>query len=187
MRVRSSLVREPSDRLGRQSPLQPIEPRRGRPERKYRIRIHNLDDVRTARSLGLPIWAATGDLVSALGVPMVMPPTLAVWRPLLDAMETDFRTHGVEKLASATQPKIEDLAVLLLRFDPLAARAMLLWNREFVDSTRLLCAVIEEGAQRLATEVDLQEIAPGIPRVGPTLPMEALRRQDRDRVVVGLL
>jgi hypothetical protein len=187
MRVDFSLLREPSDRIAPGGPVLSVPRTRGRPEVRYRLRIRGPADATAARKLGLPVHLVTEELVAAFRFPMTLEPVVVVWDPLLGALQSELRVQSFASRSATLAPRVEDLVIVLLRVDPFAARAVALRNREFVDATRLLERVIEEHVTREATEVGLQEVAPGIPERGARLPARLLAQQDRNAVTVGLL
>jgi len=187
MKVRHTLVLEPADRPVRSSVLVPSRRRRGRPERTYTLRIGSPRDVTEARRTGIPLHLVSPELVSTFGFPMTFRPTLVIWDELAEVLETPYPVQTFRSRKAAQTPRIEDLIIALLKIDVHAARAVGLRNPEFVNPARLLIRVVEENVEREATEVELQDLAPAIPRDGPSIPRHALEAQDRNNLSIGLL
>ncbi len=162
------------------------ERRRQRPKTRYRAHLWTPEDVEEARREQLPVYLLTPEIVSAFGYPVRFPPRLLVAREVAQAVDSTFAKIEFASREGVAAPRLEDVIVAMLRVDPLAARALARRNPELLDPQRLLVRVIEEQAQREATFVRLQEVAPAIPRTGDSVPSEALARQDRTNVVVGL-
>jgi hypothetical protein len=159
-----------------------------RPKTRYRIRLETAGDVEEARRADLPVYLLTDEIVSALGFPIHFPPRLIVAREWAAAVDTTFRTIVFVDRESVDSPRLEDLIVaMLLDLDPFAARALALRNSDVLRPDRLTVRVIQEKAERMATQVRLQQVAPGIPKVGNELPERSLARLDRNNVRVGLL
>jgi hypothetical protein len=187
MRIERVLLRDRSDRRFPVGLLAKEGTPRGRPKERFRLRLRDRSDVDRARRAGLPLHLVTPEDAAAFGVPMTFPPQLVVGRSLVGLIDTPFDVLPMEEESSARHPRVEDLIVVLLDIDPFAARSIGLQNPEWVDPIRLLRRVIQERRERPATLVRLQEISPGIPIEGPTLPIEGLRSQDRNHTTRGLL
>jgi hypothetical protein len=159
---------------------------RGRPESRYRLLISNEEDVKVARQFKVPVYLLTPMLVTGLGYPVTFPEHLLVAREVSGAVDSEYPRIILSKIESALQPTIEDIVVALLSIDPLAARGVLIRNRSSVDPLRLLRKVIQEDVEREATWVNLQEISPAIPAVGPRLGRTILEAQDWSPMAIGL-
>ncbi len=187
MRSEIAFVMEPLDyRLPRRI-LVPERKPSHRPRVRYRIRIRTARDAAWARHAGIPVYLLAPGILAALGYPMTFPPHLIVARECAEIIESAYPQIRFVSSDAAGHPRIEDLVVAMLRIDPLAARAVALRNREFVNPVRLLRRVVQEDVEREATLVRLQEVSPGIPDVGKPLPKAGLSRQDRNNEVVGML
>jgi hypothetical protein len=160
--------------------------RPGRPWKHYRLRVRGPEDVEVARSLGLPVYLLTPARAVELGAPTSFRPHLLVAQELDPAVDTDYPRIVIRFGECVRDPRIEDLVVALLSVDPLTARLLAMRNRTFIDPERLACRVIQEGVAAPATRVGLQELARGIPRVGPTWPRGTLEAHDRGHTVTGL-
>ena len=182
-----SLIREPLDRITRADPFVPMRRPRGRPVAQYRVRVRDEADVARARQFGVPLHLVSPVDAAVFGFPMTFPPVVVVWRPLRDAVLTRFEIREFESQSASRWPQLEDLAIVLLRIDPFAARAVLLRNREFVRPGYLASRVQEEGCVEEASFVRLQEVAPDLPVLGDQLSAGVLARQDANAVTLGLL
>jgi len=185
MRLESGLFREPGERPLPSALLERVERRRGRPRLEYRPRFENPRDVEQLRRLGVPAVLVTPEWVRASGYPVRFQPWLAVPEGLADKFATAYRILPVRDADALRAPGIVELIALLLRFDPLAARVVARRNRGRIDPNELYRRVRNEGLERAATRVRLQEIAPAIPVVGEALPREELRWVERNNPAEG--
>jgi hypothetical protein len=160
--------------------------KRGRPESYYRLSIMTEGDVLVARRFKIPVYLLTHGLVTSLGYPVTFPDHLLLSRDVNDAVDSRYPRVVFSSTESVLLPRIEDIAVALLRVDPLAARGVIVRNRTSVDPLSLLRKVIREDVEREATWVNLQDISPEIPSVGYRLDPELLRIQDSSPHVIGL-
>lgn len=143
-------------------------------------------DVWDARRLGLPVYPITSHLLSSLGCPTTLPLFVVLAREISCATDTQHRRIEMADPHAVQAFRIEDLVVALLRVDALLARKVAMRYRGILDPSRLCRRILAEGVVREATRVGLQEVAPDLPREGPSLPSESLLRQDRDGLVVGV-
>lgn len=186
MKIRGSVTFGPGDARPMGGTF--VEPSRrpGRPWKHYRLRIRGPEDVEVARRLGLPIYLLTPARASELGAPTSFHPHLLVAQELDPAVDTVYPRIVIRFGECIRDPRIEDLVAALLSIDPLTARLLAMRSQTFIDPERLACRVIQEGVAGPATRVGLQELAGGIPRVGPTWPQETLEAHDRGHTVTGL-
>lgn len=180
MRLEQSLLREPGER-----PLPPEmlwrAPRsRGRPRTEYRPRVRSAEDVDRLRRHQVPAFLLTSDWVTKCGYPVEFRPWLAVGERLAAKVSSDYRILPVKDEDSLRAPGLAELVTLLLRFDPLAARVVAKRNRRKIDPNELYRRVRNEGLERPATKVRLQEFAPALPKVGTSLPRDELRWVERN-------
>ncbi len=175
MRVEAGLFREPGERTLPRDLLVPVARTRGRPRAEYRPRVRTAQDVETLLELGVPARLVTSEWVTDRGYPVQFRPWLAVPEGLSGKIATEFRLLPVRDPDLLRAPGVEELVTLLLRFDPLAARVVARRNRAALDRWELYRRVRNEGLERAATRVRLQELAPAIPAVGEALPREELR------------
>ncbi|MCI4347239.1 MAG: hypothetical protein L3J97_01305 [Thermoplasmata archaeon] len=187
MREAVFLVHEPGNRRVPPGILVPLPRPRHRPPTLHRLRLASPEDVEKARQVRQPVSLLTAERITAFGYPMHFPPNLIVARSLLPAVDTVLPTIPFVDDAAARNPEIEDVIVAMLSVDTLAARALALRNRRFVDPVRLMRRVVREEEERRATLVRLQDVAPTIPSIGPALPREQLDRQDRKNLPRGRL
>jgi hypothetical protein len=163
-----------------------ISKKRGRPESLYRLSIMCEEDVLIARRFKVPVYLLTPGLVTSLGYPVTFPDHLLLAREVSGAVDSRYPRVIFSSTESILLPRIEDIAVALLRVDPLAARGVILRNRASVDPLSLLRKVIQESVEREATWVNLQDVSPTIPSVGYRIDPELLRTQDALPEVIGL-
>ncbi len=107
-------------------------------------------------------------------------PWLALPEELSTKISSDFRILPVRDAEALKDPGIEELVALLLRFDPLAARVVAVRNRPKLDPNELYRRIRNEGLERAATKVRLQEFARALPVVGESLPREELLWVERN-------
>ncbi|HTZ62023.1 MAG TPA: hypothetical protein VMC82_05235 [Thermoplasmata archaeon] len=180
MRLEGSLVREPGERpLPSAMRLARARPR-GRPRQEYRPRIRSAEDVERLRRHRVPAYLLTSEVVSAHGYPVRFRPWLAVPGAIASKIASDFRLLPVRDADALRAPGVVELVTLLLRFDPLAARVVARRNRSRLDPNELYRRIRNEGLERAATRVRLQEFSPAIPAEGEPLPQEELRWIERN-------
>lgn len=187
MHVERSLHRDRSDRRLPAVILVRQRAHAGRPRELFRLRIRSRDDARLARRAGLPVHLVTPEDTAAFGYAMTFPPRLVTARSLAGLVDTPYRVHPMESERDTLHPRLEDLVVVMLKIDPFAARAIALRNPEFIDPVRLLRRALQEGVEREATLVRLQEVCPGLPAVGESLPLNGLQTQDQNNTSAGAL
>jgi hypothetical protein len=180
MRVESRLLREPGEHPLPTEMLMPPPKTRGRPRAEYRPRVRSVRDVNRLRRHRIPAVLLTPEWVSSSGYPVTFRPWLVIPENLADQISSDFRMLPVRDVDSLREPGPVELVTFLLRFDPLAARVVAARNRRTVDPHELYRRVRNEGLERAATKVRLQEFAPAIPKVGPELPAEELEWIERN-------
>lgn len=180
MRLVGSLLREPGEHpLPREMLVAPSR-RRGRPRKEYRVRVRTTEDVDRLRRHKVPAFLLTAEWVTRSGYPVRFAPWLALPQELSSKVTSEYRILPVQDEEALREPGLVELVTLLLRFDPLAARVVAQRNRHRLDRFELYRRVRNEGLERSATKVRLQEFAPGIPRVGEPLPREELRWIERN-------
>jgi|HubBroStandDraft_1064217.scaffolds.fasta_scaffold42377_3 hypothetical protein len=181
----SFLVRAPGERLPPTELLIPIHKGRGRPTVEYRLKVHRHEDVELLRRKHLPLYLLTSERVTALGYPIRFPSELVVSRSLLSAVETSYRTIPFVSEAAVARPRIEDIALAFLTLRPIAARVLLERNRAEVDPNYLLKRVLTENLEEPASYARLFDLAPALPRTGPSIPVAALEREFRKNRPTG--
>ncbi len=130
---------------------------------RYRVRIRVQVDALAASKAGLPLHFVGPDVTGMWGLPSTGPGVLVVARELAGAVETDLPVEVFESAEAARTPRLEDLVVVLLRRDPLLARAFVLRHADLLDPDRLLKRVLQENVEEAATKVRLQAVMPGLP------------------------
>jgi hypothetical protein len=175
MQVESRLVREPGERPLPREMRAPTPRSRGRPRTVYRPRIRSPRDVDRLRRRRIPAFLLTSEWVSRSGYPVRFRPWLVVPEALASTVSTEYRVLPVKDGDALRAPGVEELITLLLRFDPLAARVVAVRNRRALNSNELYRRIRNEGVERAATKVRLQEFVRSLPRVGEALPREELR------------
>ena len=175
MKIEGRLHREMNERPLPREMLDRPRRARGRPRVQYRPRVRTAQDVRRLRRHRIPVYLLTSEEVTARGYPVRFRPWLVVPGPLVDQLATDFRVLPVRDGEALREPGAVELVTLLLRFDPLAARVVAVRNRRRLDPNELYRRIRNEGLERPATRVRLQEFAPALPKVGEALPLEELR------------
>ena len=180
MRVESGLFREPGERPLSRELLLPTPKTRGRPRKEYRPRIRSARDVDRLRRHRVPALLLTSEWVTKSGYPVRFLPWLALPEELSTKVSSEYRILPVKDGEALRDPGIEELVTLLLRFDPLAARVVAKRNEAKIDPHELYRRVRNEGLERPATKVRLQEFAPALPLVGNPLPSEELSWVERN-------
>lgn len=174
-----SFVRDLSDRAIPRE-LFEKEPRAfHRPPERTRLRIESPEMADQARRAGLPVYLLRPETVTMLEYPIRFPPVLFASEPTHSGIETRYRKLRVNSDDAVRDPRIEDIVVMLLQVDELAARAVAERNRTELRPTYLLKRVLQDNLERAATLVRFQDFAPAIDPVGEALPRSALERQMR--------
>jgi hypothetical protein len=180
MRVEASLLREPGERPFTREMLLPTVKARGRPRKEYRPRIRSAGDVDQLRRHRVPAFLLTSEWVTKSGYPVHFRPWLALPEELATKVSSDYRILPVKDEEALRDPGIVELVTLLLRFDPLAARVVATRNRRALDPNELYRRIRNEGLERAATKVRLQEFARALPQVGSPLSREELLWVERN-------
>jgi hypothetical protein len=180
MRVEAGLYREPGEHPFRTAMRVPPARARGRPRAEYRPRIVSPQDVEQLRRHRVPAFLLTPEWVTECGYPVHFRPWLAVPEELASKVSSDYRILPVKDGEALRSPGVVELVTLLLRFDPLAARVVAVRNRRRVDPHELYRRIRNEGLERNATKVRMQEFAPALPVVGTALPRDELRWVERN-------
>lgn len=172
------LHRSPKDRRLPAEVFVAVRPPPRRPQRSYRLRVRQPADVRVVRRRGLGVFLLTADVPTRYHYPMEFPPVLVVDPRLSGLVDTPYRVVPFRSAEALPDPPFEALVTMMLRVDEIAARVMLVRNPVF-DREKLAQFVVRERLERPATLLRFQEFAPAIPRVGPAMPVAAVREQDR--------
>jgi hypothetical protein len=185
MQLETRLFREPGERpLPAEMAGQPARGR-GRPRLEYRPFVRTASDVARLRRRHVPVVLLTSEWVTRSGYPVTFRPWLVVPGRLASQLRSEYRTLPVRDEDALADPGVIELVTFLLRFDPLAARVVAVRNRRHLNPHELYRRVRNEGLERPATKVRLQELSPAIPRVGPSLPAEELQWIERNNPAVG--
>lgn len=143
---------------------------RGRPRVEYMFRVKSPEDVERLRRLGFPCALLTSEWVSSNGYPQRFGPLLFTAQETVDNLaESVFPVIPVKDKEALTEPRFEEFVTFLLKVDTLAARAVLRRNSGKYNPSELYRRFRNEGLERLATKVNLQEFVPALPRVGESL------------------
>lgn len=153
---------------------------RGRPRVEFRPKVRSAEDVELLRRHHVPAFLLTSEQITQLGYPVRFQPWLVVPEGLAGKFASEFRLLPVKDEDGLREPGIVELVAMLLRFDPLAARMVAKRNRAKLDPNELYRRVRNEGLERAATKVRLQEFAPAIPKVGVALTRDEIRWIERN-------
>lgn len=175
MHAETALVRDERDRSLPRSILEAQERENHRPRSRYRLVLRDAADVEAARALGIPAFAIPDSMVTMLGYPMRFPTLVVVPRGQRGAVATDLPIVEFLSEASVARPRLEDVLIAMLRFDVLAARALIQRNLDLLDPAYLLKRIYQEDLEEEATRVRLQDFVP-LPPKGEPLPRRALER-----------
>jgi hypothetical protein len=180
MHIEGSLVRDPRDRPLPTSMRSTARVRRGRPRVRYQPIVRSPDDVRSLRHHGVPVFLVTDEWVTQNRYPVQFEPWLAVPDSIAGSFESTYRILRVRDEDALRRPGLAELVTWLLRFDPLAARAVALRNRETISALELYRRIRNEGLEGAATKVRLQQLVPDIPTVGQALAAKDLEWTDQN-------
>jgi len=158
-----------------------------RPVQRTRLRLQDREGVEEARRAGIPVYLLRPETVTMLGYPISFPPVLFAAEPSASGIDSEFRKVAMASDHAVREPRLEDVIVMLLQVDELAARAVAERNREDIRANYLLKRVLQENLERAATLVRFQDFAPAIETVGRSLPRAALDRQMRKNLPRGIL
>jgi hypothetical protein len=180
MKVEAALFRDPRERPLPREMLGPPARFRGRPKKEYRPRVRSAKDVEQLRRRKVPAFLLTSEWVTKSGYPVHFRPWLALPETLSTKVSSEYRILPVKDEQALREPGVVELVTLLLRFDPLAARVVAVRNRDRLDPNELYRRIRNEGLERAATKVRLQEFCRSLPVVGESLPREELRWIERN-------
>lgn len=180
MRIEGSLIRDARERPLPAHMRSATLVRRGRPRVRFRPVVRSPEDVRSLRHHGVPVFLVTDEWVSQNRYPVQFEPWLAVPESIAESFDTAYRILRVRDEDALRRPGLAELVTWLLRFDPLAARAVALRNRTAISGLELYRRIRNEGLEGPATRVRLQQLMPEIPRVGQPLPAKDLQWADRN-------
>jgi len=187
MRLETTVHRNAGERPPPRSLATPVAKPKGRPRLDYEFRVRTEGDVDRLRRRGLPVVLLKSDWVTANGYPEKFRPLLFThegFRPRL--VESRFRVVPVRDADALRAPGFPEFVTFLLKVDTLAARAVLTRNRGRFDPNEVYRRVRNEGLERLATKVRLQDVVPALPVVGVPLPAEDLAYVERNNPPLAL-
>jgi len=185
MRLEGGLFREVGERPLPVDMVTRASSHRGRPRKEYRPRVRTPADVDRLRRHRVPAFLLTSEWVTKSGYPVHFRPWLAIPETLATKVSSEFRVLPVRDGEALRDPGVVELVTLLLRFDPLAARVVAVRNRDTLDPNELYRRVRNEGLERAATKVRLQEFSRAIPAVGNSLPRRELLWIERNNPALG--
>ena len=186
MHAETAFVRDAWDRILPGPILESPERKSHRPRSRFRLVLRDAGDVDAARALGIPAFAIPDSMVTMLGYPMRFPTLVVVPRGQRGAVTTDLPVVEFLSEAAVARPRLEDVLVAMLRFDLLAARALVHRNLDLVDRAYLLKRIYQEDMEEEATRVRLQDFVP-LPPKGEPLPRRALERAASRNLARGVI
>ncbi len=165
----------------------PVVSTRGRPREHFRVRIDSEKDADLANEGSVPLFGLSSEVVTALGYPTRFPTQLVVARSILSAVDTELHVIPFVSEEAARRPRVEDVAVALLSFDPMVGRVLLERNRADIRPHYLLKRVLTENVERLATWARFHDLAPDLPKIGESLPLANVLRETRKNRPAGAI
>lgn len=186
MQLDTTLVRSNTDRDIPTAILRAEARKPHRPRSRYRLVIRDADDAQIAKRENLPVFPIGDDMVTMLGYPMSFPTIIVVPRAARSAIQSDLPVVEFLSERAVSNPRIEDVMIAMLRFDLLAARALIHRNLDLVDKAYLTKRVYQEDLEEDATRVRLHELLSFSP-VGEALPAQAIAKVDRANLPEGVI
>ena len=179
-------MRSPEDRGLPRDLLVRDSPPAHRPRERFAIRVLTPDDVERLRAFDLPLFLLREDDVTMLGYPMRFPPIVVAARTLEPALRSDLRVLAFASEEAARHPRLEDIVVAMLKFDPLAARVLLERNRDLLDLRRLTKRIYQEDLEQVAASVRFQDTLdlPGTEDAPPRPSIDRLLRANSARGIL---
>ncbi|MCI4341056.1 MAG: hypothetical protein L3K11_01560 [Thermoplasmata archaeon] len=174
MESRLELYRDARERALPTELVEQVRKRGGRPKASVVLRVRNAEDVETFRRRNVPIFFLSPEKVSSAGYPMTFEPRVALPRAMMGQVVSELRVLPVKNTETVRLDRVETLVGLMLRVDRLAARALVERNLSKVNGSELYRMVVNEGLEREATKVRLQDYAKDVPVVGSALPRKDL-------------
>jgi len=175
MESEPTLVRTPQDRSVPLAILRREGRTNHRPRARYRLAVREARDAEEAHAIGIPVFAIPDSAITMMGYPMRSPTLLVLPRRLRRAVDTTLPVVEFVSEDAVMRPRLEDIPVAMLRFNLLAARALIERNLDLLDREYLLKRIYQEDLEEEATRVRLQDFLP-LPPKGEPLPDRALRR-----------
>lgn len=130
-----------------------------RPQKRFKLMVNTREDAKKASKADIPILWIDSSYTKILRYPMTMPNTIVIPREYKTAVESDLNIHIFESMTpfsgESVIPRFEDVVVFMLKFDQLAARAMV--DRNDLDHEYLQKRIIQEELENEASEVYLHD------------------------------
>jgi len=186
MQLETTLIRSDKDKGIPTAILRTEAKKPHRPRNRYRLFIRDVNDAQIAKRKNLPVFPIRDDMVTMLGYPMKFPTIIVVPRAARSAIESDLPVLEFLSERAVSNPRVEDIMIAMLRFDSLAARALITRNLDLVDTAYLAKRIYQEDLEEDATRVRLHELLPFLP-VGEALPAQAIDKVDRANLPRGVL
>ena len=186
MQLETTLVRSDKDKGIPTAILRTEAKKPHRPRNRYRLFIRDVNDAQIAKRKNLPVFPIRDEMVTMLGYPMKFPTIIVVPRAARSAIESHLPVVEFLSERAVYNPRIEDIMIAMLRFDLLAARALIHRNLDLLDARYLAKRIYQEDLEEDATRVRLHELVPFSP-VGEALPAQAIDKVDRANLPRGVL
>jgi len=186
MQLETTLVRSDKDKGIPTAILRTEAKKPHRPRNRYRLFIRDVNDAQIAKRKNLPVFPIRDEMVTMLGYPMKFPTIIVVPRAARSAIESHLPVVEFLSERAVYNPRIEDIMIAMLRFDLLAARALIHRNLDLLDTRYLAKRIYQEDLEEDATRVRLHELVPFSP-VGEALPAQAIDKVDRANLPRGVL
>jgi len=186
MQLETTLIRSDKDKGIPTATLRTEAKKPHRPRNRYRLFIRDVNDAQIAKRKNLPVFPIRDEMVTMLGYPMKFPTIIVVPRAARSAIESHLPVVEFLSERAVYNPRIEDIMIAMLRFDLLAARALIHRNLDLLDARYLAKRIYQEDLEEDATRVRLHELVPFSP-VGEALPAQAIDKVDRANLPRGVL
>jgi len=186
MQLETTLIRSDKDKGIPTAILRTEAKKPHRPRNRYRLFIRDVNDAQIAKRKNLPVFPIRDEMVTMLGYPMKFPTIIVVPRAARSAIESHLPVVEFLSERAVYNPRIEDIMIAMLRFDLLAARALIHRNLDLLDARYLAKRIYQEDLEEDATRVRLHELVPFSP-VGEALPAQAIDKVDRANLPRGVL
>ena len=186
MQLETTLIRSDKDKGIPTAILRTETKKPHRPRNRYRLFIRDVNDAQIAKRKNLPVFPIRDEMVTMLGYPMKFPTIIVVPRAARSAIESHLPVVEFLSERAVYNPRIEDIMIAMLRFDLLAARALIHRNLDLLDARYLAKRIYQEDLEEDATRVRLHELVPFSP-VGEALPAQAIDKVDRANLPRGVL
>ncbi len=169
-----------------ESPIVPVEVANHRPRKSFKVVLRDAADVVKGIGVGLPMILIQSEDLRILQYPLEMPPTVIVPRGFASVVETKMRVHSFKSWTPFERRRLEDVAVFLLSYDLIAARAVIERNRDLFDLGYIRKRMFQEDLEEQATAIRLQDFM-DLPVVGTPMPRRGLMRAVKGNRVAGVV